>query len=94
MGPLVSETAYEKVARYRALADESGGERLLQVQLELPVPFVGPGLVRFASAEQTHPYQRDEIFGPEAALYPVDARRLSAALAPWWPPAAASAVQT
>ncbi|MCZ6782251.1 MAG: aldehyde dehydrogenase family protein [Proteobacteria bacterium] len=72
MGPLVSETAYEKVARYRALAGEAGGERLLQVQPELPVPFVGPGLVRFASAEQTHPYQRDEIFGPEAALYPVD----------------------
>jgi succinylglutamic semialdehyde dehydrogenase len=28
--------------------------------------------VRFARAAQTHPYQRDEIFGPEAALYPVD----------------------
>jgi succinylglutamic semialdehyde dehydrogenase len=28
--------------------------------------------VRFASTRQDHPYQRDEIFGPEAALYPVD----------------------
>jgi hypothetical protein len=28
--------------------------------------------VRFGSIAQTHPYQRDEIFGPEAALYPVD----------------------
>jgi succinylglutamic semialdehyde dehydrogenase len=33
---------------------------------------VGAGLVRFESLEQTHPYQRDEIFGPEASVYTVD----------------------
>jgi succinylglutamic semialdehyde dehydrogenase len=27
--------------------------------------------MRFADASQTHRYHRDEIFGPEAALYPV-----------------------
>jgi succinylglutamic semialdehyde dehydrogenase len=27
--------------------------------------------VRFAALSQRHPYQREEIFGPEAALYPV-----------------------
>ena len=32
---------------------------------------VGPGIVRFARCEQTHAAQRDEIFGPEAALYPI-----------------------
>ena len=35
-------------------------------------PTPAPGLVRFESTAQRHPYQREEIFGPEAALYPVD----------------------
>ena len=30
------------------------------------------GLVRFHEPIQAHPYQRDELFGPEAALYAVD----------------------
>jgi succinylglutamic semialdehyde dehydrogenase len=72
MGPLVSRAAHERVVAARALADEAGGERVLQVEPPLPPPYVGPGLVRFASAAQTHPYQREEVFGPEAALYPVD----------------------
>ncbi len=72
MGPLVSEAAHAKVARYRALAADAGGERLLAGDTALPPPFTGPGLVRFPKAAQSHPYQRDEIFGPEAALYPVD----------------------
>ncbi|MBW2420387.1 MAG: aldehyde dehydrogenase family protein [Deltaproteobacteria bacterium] len=71
MGPLVSRAAWDKVQRYRTLAEDAGGERLLLVEPNLPPPYVGPGLVRFANAEQRHPYQRDEIFGPEAALYPV-----------------------
>jgi len=72
MGPLVSHEAFEKVKRYRDDAGEAGGERMLLVEPDLPPPYAGAGLVRFARAEQTHPYQRDEIFGPEAALYPVD----------------------
>lgn len=71
MGPLVSRTAWEKVTRYRGLAAEAGGERILEVEPGAPPPFIGPGLVRFADATQTHPYCRDEIFGPEAALYPI-----------------------
>ena len=57
--------------RRASLAGDAGGERVLLVPPPLPPPYVGPGLVRFATAAQTHPYQRDEIFGPEAALYPV-----------------------
>jgi succinylglutamic semialdehyde dehydrogenase len=72
MGPLVSETAFEKVARFRDLADDAGAERLLELTPDAPSPFIGPGLVRFASAAQDHAYKRDEIFGPEAALYPID----------------------
>ncbi len=72
MGPLVCEPALEKVEQYRALASEAGGERVLLVEPDLPRPYVGPGLTRFASLAQTHAYQRDEIFGPEAALYPID----------------------
>jgi succinylglutamic semialdehyde dehydrogenase len=71
MGPLVSRAAFEKVARYRALAAEAGAERLFAGETGLPAPWIGPGLVRFRDARQLHPYQREEIFGPEAALYPV-----------------------
>lgn len=71
MGPLASEAAARKVAHYRALAKQAGGERLLAVDPGRPAPWVGPGLVRFEGTAQTHPYQREEIFGPEAALYPV-----------------------
>jgi succinylglutamic semialdehyde dehydrogenase len=72
MGPLVSRTAFDKLERYREMAADAGGERLLRLDPERPPPYVGAGLVRFADATQDHPYQRDEIFGPEAALYPVD----------------------
>ncbi len=72
MGPLASHEAYDRVQTYRDLALEAGGERLLRIEPDLPPPFVGAGLVRFATTDQTHRYQRDEIFGPEASLYPID----------------------
>jgi succinylglutamic semialdehyde dehydrogenase len=71
MGPLASRAAWDRVAAARASAVEAGGERVLLVEPALPPPYVGAGLVRFASAKQPHPYQRGEIFGPEASLYPV-----------------------
>jgi delta 1-pyrroline-5-carboxylate dehydrogenase len=43
---------------------------LVDTGVRRPTP--GAGLVRFESTAQTHPYQREEIFGPEAALYPID----------------------
>jgi succinylglutamic semialdehyde dehydrogenase len=72
MGPLVSRRAFDSLARWRTLAGEGGGERLLEVDPGLPPPFVGPGLVRYPDTRQRHPVQREEIFGPEAALYAVD----------------------
>src|SRR3990172_8067935 len=71
MGPLVSTQARDALARWRAQANEAGGERLLEVDVGLPSPFVGPGLVRYPDTVQSHPAQREEIFGPEAALYAV-----------------------
>ncbi|MCG8589797.1 MAG: aldehyde dehydrogenase family protein [Proteobacteria bacterium] len=71
MGPLASERAHAKVVQYRELAGEAGGERLVEVDPGRPAPYIGPGLVRFPDARQQYAYQRDEIFGPEAALYPV-----------------------
>ena len=72
MGPVVSEDAHGRVAAYRLQADLLAGERVLLVEPELPAPFLGAGLVRFPDATQQHPCQREEIFGPEAHLYPVD----------------------
>ena len=72
MGPLASQAAWERVEAARELAGDAGGERVLRVAAPLSPPYIGAGLVRFASTSQAHPYQRDEIFGPEAALYPVD----------------------
>ncbi len=71
MGPLVSAAAAERVARYRERARETAGERSVQIDRGRPSPYVGPGLMRFAESAQMHDYQRDEIFGPEAALYPI-----------------------
>jgi succinylglutamic semialdehyde dehydrogenase len=71
MGPLVSRAAFDKVMRYRALASDAGGERIFRGEIDRIAPYVAPALVRFGSVAQNHPYQRDEIFGPEAALYPV-----------------------
>ena len=71
MGPLVSRAAHDRVLRYRALAAQAGGTRVATTEAELPPPWLAPGLVRFPTATQEHACQRDEIFGPEAALYPV-----------------------
>ncbi|MFQ5417107.1 MAG: aldehyde dehydrogenase family protein [Myxococcota bacterium] len=72
MGPLASRTAWDRIEAARARACDAGGERVLQVDPRRPPPYVGPGLVRFPDTRQSHPYQRDEIFGPEASLYPID----------------------
>jgi len=72
MGPLASLAGHEKLVRQRASAREAGGERVLDADPGLPPPYTGAGLVRFPSTRQDHPYQREEIFGPEAAMYPVD----------------------
>jgi succinylglutamic semialdehyde dehydrogenase len=71
MGPLISRSAFEEVMRYRSQAAAAGGERIFRGQIDRLAPYIAPSLVRFGNAEQSHPYQRDEIFGPEAALYPV-----------------------
>jgi succinylglutamic semialdehyde dehydrogenase len=71
MGPLISHAAAEKVAHFRELSKETGGERILDGAIDRPSPYVAPGLMRFATTTQRHIYQREEIFGPEAALYPI-----------------------
>lgn len=71
MGPLVSHAACERVARDRRGAAAAGGEVILDVDCGRPPPWVGARLVRFAGLAQPHPYQREELFAPEAALYPV-----------------------
>lgn len=71
MGPLVSLEAHEKLERARAFTSAAGGVRLAIAQPELPPPYTGAGLVRYSTARQSHPCQREEIFGPEASLYPV-----------------------
>jgi len=72
MGPLIHTAAHESLTRYRAMAAAAGGERVLLVSPDRPAPYAGAGLTRFFSTAQSHPYQREEIFGPEASLYPID----------------------
>jgi succinylglutamic semialdehyde dehydrogenase len=72
MGPLVSRAAFERVTSWRAQAAAAGGERVFRGETNRLAPFVAPGLVRFEKLDQSHPYQREEMFGPEAALYAVD----------------------
>ena len=61
MGPLISQRAYQKVIDLRGRGAIGEGERILSVDPGLPAPFIGPGLVRYASAEQTSAYQREEM---------------------------------
>lgn len=72
MGPLVSRDAFERVQRFRAEAEQAGGERVFRGEMDRIAPFVAPALVRFPTLDQSHPAQREEVFGPEAALYEVD----------------------
>ena len=72
MGPLIHEAAHARLQAMRARAGEAGGERVLEAAPDLPAPWVGAGLVRFSRLDQSHPYQREELFGPEACLYPID----------------------
>ncbi len=71
MGPLVSCAAHARLARVRAISAQAGGERVVPGICALPPPFVAPGLARFKDASQQHAYHREEIFAPEAGLYPV-----------------------
>ena len=71
MGPLVSKRAFVKVQEHLTAEALGQGETVLRVSPDLPAPFVGPGLVRYATSEQRSLYQREEIFGPEAALHPI-----------------------
>lgn len=72
MGPLASLDAHARLMVARTRSIEAGGERIPIAQPELPPPYTGPGLVRFATLRQQHAYQREETFGPEAALYAFD----------------------
>jgi succinylglutamic semialdehyde dehydrogenase len=72
MGPLVSREAFERVQQWRAQAEEAGGERVFRGEMDRIAPFVAPSVVAFPTLDQSHPYQREEIFGPEAALYVAD----------------------
>jgi succinylglutamic semialdehyde dehydrogenase len=72
MGPLVSTQAHARLLRAREQSLEAGGERLPVAQPELPPPYTGAGLVRYPGLAQIHPIQREETFGPEAALYAFD----------------------
>ncbi len=72
MGPLASRAAFDRVQRLRVQAEAAGGERVYRGEVERIAPYVAPGLVRFATLQQEHVYQREEMFGPEASLYPID----------------------
>ncbi len=71
-GPLASRAAWDRFQRLRAEGEAAGGERLYRREMNRLAPFAGPSIVRFDDASQKHRYQREELFGPELAVYPVD----------------------
>lgn len=72
MGPLISRDAWDRVQSFRGLAKAAGGERVYRREMNRLPPYCGPSLVRFDANLQTQHYQREEIFGPECAIYPID----------------------
>jgi succinylglutamic semialdehyde dehydrogenase len=84
MGPLISATARERFLSVCVEGRSRGAEPLLLpevAQASREGHYVRPGvhLVRRRDADSS--YQRDELFGPDIALYPVDSEEEAIALA-------------
>jgi len=75
MGPLINEGAVEKYIRFQGIAKREGNESLMRGKV-LDTPYQGYyvtpsiNIVNDASAQSV--YQKNEIFGPNVAVYTVD----------------------
>ena len=74
MGPVTTEAGRTKFLQGCEQAKAEGAEALIEPRaLELPTPgyYVSPGLHRVTEVRADSAYQREELFGPDLAIYSV-----------------------
>jgi succinylglutamic semialdehyde dehydrogenase len=72
MGPMLSEARLVRFQAVRAAAESAGAEVVLPGErLDRPGCFLSPSVHLIKRRLPEEPYQRDEHFGPDLALYPI-----------------------
>jgi acyl-CoA reductase-like NAD-dependent aldehyde dehydrogenase len=72
MGPLLSEARLKRYRDRLAAAKHQGAEPLRAPErLELPGHFISPSLHLVQKRQPESDYQREELFGPDLAVYPI-----------------------
>lgn len=72
MGPLLSQARLDRFLALRDAAAEQGAETLRSGErLDLPGYFVSPSVQLVHRRNPDSDYQREELFGPDLAVYPV-----------------------
>ncbi len=75
MGPLISQDAVEKYQRFQEIAKREGAECLMRgksLELDRPGHYVTPSIYLVSQFNKDSMYQKNEIFGPNVAVYTVD----------------------
>jgi succinylglutamic semialdehyde dehydrogenase len=72
MGPMLDQARMERFLKLREAAREQGAEPVLPAEpVERPGWFVAPSIHLIAERRRDAPYQQEELFGPDLAVYPV-----------------------
>lgn len=75
MGPLISQDAVDKYLRFQEIAKREGAECLMRgktLDLARSGYYVTPSIHLVSKFDKTSTYQKNEIFGPNVAVYTVD----------------------
>lgn len=75
MGPLINESAVEKYIRFQGIAKREGCESLMRgkvLDLDHSGYYVTPSINIVPEMNRESVYQKNEIFGPNVAIYTVD----------------------
>lgn len=75
MGPLISQEASDKYLRFQDIAKREGAECLMRgkiLETTHPGYYVTPSIHLVSKFDKDSTYQKNEIFGPNVAVYTVD----------------------
>ncbi len=75
MGPLINAKSLDTYLRFQEIAVREGSEKIMRgKQLDLPKKgyYVTPSIYKIKEVNKNSVYQKNEIFGPNVAVYTVD----------------------